>query len=151
MIVADTNLLVYLFLPVSTPKLPSGSSERIRPGWSPSSGGASSRAYSPGTCARTCSPSRKRSRPSKSPRWPCGKGSTTARVVELVRRSSCSAYDCGFVALAEEHRAPLVTSDARVLRGFPDMAVAPASSLGRALHVEGTVEALGPGSPQEDR
>lgn len=45
-------------------------------------------------------------------------------VLELVRDSECSAYDCEFVALAKRLRARLVTMDGKVLRAFPEMAVA---------------------------
>ena len=44
-------------------------------------------------------------------------------VLNLVARSGCSAYDCEFVALAEEQRVPLVTVDRQVLRDFPRSAI----------------------------
>ena len=40
-------------------------------------------------------------------------------VLELVRDSDCSAYDCEFVALAMKLDAKLVTMDKKVLRAFP--------------------------------
>lgn len=45
-------------------------------------------------------------------------------VLELVRDSECSAYDCEFVALAMRLRTKLVTMDGKVLRAFPGIAVA---------------------------
>lgn len=42
------------------------------------------------------------------------------RVMQLVENSDCSAYDCEFVALAQGLDLPLVTSDAQILRAFPD-------------------------------
>jgi len=45
-------------------------------------------------------------------------------VLELVRTSDCSAYDCEFVALARSLRIKLVTMDGKLLRAFPDTAVA---------------------------
>lgn len=45
-------------------------------------------------------------------------------VLELVRDSECSAYDCEFVALAKTLGTKLVTMDGKVLRSFPDIAVA---------------------------
>lgn len=50
--------------------------------------------------------------------------SSTA-VMRLVADSTCSAYDCEFVALANHLNAPLVTSDSRLLRDFPNRALAP--------------------------
>lgn len=44
-------------------------------------------------------------------------------VLKLVRDSDCSAYDCEFVALAERLDTPLVTMDKKVLRAFPKRAV----------------------------
>ena len=45
-------------------------------------------------------------------------------VLALVRKSDCSAYDCEFVALAVRLGIRLVTMDKMVLRGFPGEAVA---------------------------
>ena len=48
---------------------------------------------------------------------------TAEKVLTLVATSSCSAYDCEFVALAQDLQLPLVTSDKRILRDFPQTAV----------------------------
>lgn len=45
------------------------------------------------------------------------------RVLELVRDSDCSEYDCEFVALAMSLRTKLVTMDQKVLRAFPGVVV----------------------------
>ena len=45
-------------------------------------------------------------------------------VLELVRDSDCSAYDCEFIALASKLKAKLVTMDKKLLRAFPKHAVA---------------------------
>ena len=45
-------------------------------------------------------------------------------VLELVRDSDCSAYDCEFVALAMKLGVKLVTMDAKLLKAFPKHAVA---------------------------
>jgi len=41
-------------------------------------------------------------------------------VLELVKASDCSAYDCEFVALAKKHGVKLATMDKKVLRNFPE-------------------------------
>jgi predicted nucleic acid-binding protein len=46
------------------------------------------------------------------------------KVLELVRDSDCSAYDCEFVALALQLGTKLVTMDSKLLRAFPQVAVA---------------------------
>ena len=44
-------------------------------------------------------------------------------VLELVRDSDCSAYDCEFIALAIKLDAQLVTVDKKLLKAFPQRAV----------------------------
>ena len=55
---------------------------------------------------------------------------SSADVMRLVSQSTCSAYDCEFVALAQQLNVPLVTSDRRILREFPNVAVAPSEFVG---------------------
>ena len=49
----------------------------------------------------------------------------SAPVLRLAEQSGCSAYDCEFVHLAQELAVPLVTSDAKLRRAFPQLAVSP--------------------------
>lgn len=46
----------------------------------------------------------------------------SGHVLKLVSESGCSAYDCEFVTLAQQLRVPLVTSDAEILKEFPQTA-----------------------------
>jgi predicted nucleic acid-binding protein len=50
---------------------------------------------------------------------------THPRVLDLVNQSTCSAYDCEFVALATDLQVSLLTFDQQVLREFPQIAVHP--------------------------
>ena len=43
-------------------------------------------------------------------------------VLQKVIASTCSAYDCEYVALAEDLKTTLVTSDTQILAQFPDRA-----------------------------
>ncbi len=45
-------------------------------------------------------------------------------VLELVRDSDCSAYDCEFIALAMKLDTKLVTMDKKLLRAFPKRTIA---------------------------
>ena len=45
-------------------------------------------------------------------------------VLELVRDSDCSAYDCEFIALAMKLDTILITMDKKLLRAFPKRAIA---------------------------
>lgn len=44
-------------------------------------------------------------------------------ILQLVKQSACSAYDCEFVALARALGVNLVTSDRKLLKAFPQTAV----------------------------
>lgn len=44
-------------------------------------------------------------------------------VLELIRDSDCSAYDCEFIALAAKLGTSLVTMDKKLLKAFPSRAV----------------------------
>jgi len=47
------------------------------------------------------------------------------QVVTLMSESTCSAYDCEFVALASEFDVQLVTFDKKILAEFPAIAIHP--------------------------
>ena len=47
----------------------------------------------------------------------------SAAVLALVRDSDCSAYDCEFIALATKLDTTLVTQDKKLLKAFPTRAV----------------------------
>ena len=48
----------------------------------------------------------------------------SSEILRLAAESRCSAYDCEFIALANDLKAPLVTVDKQLLREFPKVAVA---------------------------
>lgn len=55
----------------------------------------------------------------------------SAQVLQLVRDSECSAYDCEFVALAMSLGTRLVTMDGKILKAFPGVALALTRERGR--------------------
>ena len=48
---------------------------------------------------------------------------SSAEVMRLASTSRCSAYDCEFVALAQQLNINLVTSDQKLIKAFPGTAV----------------------------
>lgn len=52
-----------------------------------------------------------------------------AAVLDLVGRSSLSAYDCEYLALAQRVECPLVTYDSTIVDQFPSVAQAPSKLL----------------------
>jgi predicted nucleic acid-binding protein len=49
----------------------------------------------------------------------------STQVMSLVSDSSCSAYDCEFVALADDLNIQLVTFDKKITREFTNIAINP--------------------------
>jgi predicted nucleic acid-binding protein len=47
----------------------------------------------------------------------------STQVLSLAAGSGCSAYDCEFVALAQNFNVPLLSMDKQVLRAFPHVAM----------------------------
>jgi predicted nucleic acid-binding protein len=58
-------------------------------------------------------------------RWMEGREYTvrSQQVLRLAEQSGCSAYDCEFVAVAQDLGVPLVTADRQVLRAFPSSSI----------------------------
>jgi len=52
------------------------------------------------------------------------------KVLQLAHQSNQSAYDCEFVAVAEDMEIPLVTSDKKLLKAFPEIAISPQDFVG---------------------
>jgi len=48
---------------------------------------------------------------------------SSVEVLSLAKSSGCSAYDCEFVALATDLKVPLVTSDSKILKAFKGIAI----------------------------
>jgi predicted nucleic acid-binding protein len=50
---------------------------------------------------------------------------SSEKILGLISRSSCTAYDCEFIALAEQLNVPLVTADKSLLQQFPSHTISP--------------------------
>ena len=48
---------------------------------------------------------------------------TSLQVLSLASTSSCSAYDCEFIALGQDLGVPVVTSDRQLLQAFPSTTI----------------------------
>lgn len=51
----------------------------------------------------------------------------SVQVLHFVHISTCSSYDCEFIALADELNVQLVTFDKQICKEFPDIAIHPES------------------------
>ncbi len=62
-------------------------------------------------------------------RWLTGReySVVSRQVLTLASQSGCSAYDCEFVVLAQDLEVPLVTNDRQILKAFPAVAVSPSA------------------------
>lgn len=62
-------------------------------------------------------------------RWLAGQeySVVSRHVLMLADQSGCSAYDCEFVALAQDLGVPLITTDRQILKSFPRIALSPAA------------------------
>jgi predicted nucleic acid-binding protein len=49
---------------------------------------------------------------------------SSVTVLTLAATSGCTAYDCEFVVVAQELKVPLVTVDKKVIKAFPNIAIA---------------------------
>ncbi|MEX0662459.1 MAG: type II toxin-antitoxin system VapC family toxin [Balneolaceae bacterium] len=49
----------------------------------------------------------------------------STQIMNFIIDSSCSAYDCEFIALADDLNIPLVTFDKKIVREFPGIAINP--------------------------
>jgi predicted nucleic acid-binding protein len=47
----------------------------------------------------------------------------SSHVLRLAASSNCTAYDCEFVAIAEDLAVPLITADNQLLQHFPNVAI----------------------------
>ena len=54
---------------------------------------------------------------------------SSARVLELAASSHCTAYDCEYVALAQQFDLPLITFDKAIVQNFPTVAIFPGDFL----------------------
>jgi len=121
-IVVDTNVLAYLYLPTEYTPLAEALFERDPEWLAPVLWRSEFRNILAGYMRRkTLTFDEARNLQAEAESLLAGNEHEVAstRVLELVRDSDCSAYDCEFVALAIGLGAKLVTMDAKLLRAFP--------------------------------
>ena len=65
-------------------------------------------------------------------RWLAGReySVVSRHVLTLAEKSGCSAYDCEFVALAQDLAVQLVTADRQILKAFPTIAISSSAVTG---------------------
>jgi len=65
-------------------------------------------------------------------RWLAGReySVVSRHVLTLAEKSGCSACDCEFVALAQDLGVQLVTADRQILKAFPTIAISPSAFTG---------------------
>lgn len=65
-------------------------------------------------------------------RWLAGReySVVSRHVLTLAEKSGCSACDCEFVALAQDLAVQLVTADRQILKAFPTIAISPSAFTG---------------------
>ena len=122
MIVVDTNVLAYLYLPTEFTELAEDLFVRD-PDWAaPILWRSEFRNILAGTMRRkTLTFDAARALQAEAEGLMTGSEyeADSARVLELVRDTNCSAYDCEFAELAIRLGVKLVTMDAKLLRAFP--------------------------------
>jgi predicted nucleic acid-binding protein len=127
MIVVDTNVLAYLYLPGDYTEAAERLLERD-PGWNaPILWRSEFRNILAGYLRRgglTFEQAYATQREAEALLYGAEHEADSKRVLDLVYRSDCTAYDCEFVAIAEEFGATLVTMDTKLLKAFPKIAKA---------------------------
>jgi len=133
MIVADTNLLIYLYVQGQRTE----ESERVLqrdPVWAaPLLWRSEFRNVLIGLVRqRALSLEQSTAIAEEAERWLTGHEYSVIshHVLNLAAQSGYSAYDCEFVALANDLRVPLVTTDQQILKAFPAVAVSPSAFVG---------------------
>ncbi len=133
MIVVDTNILAYFWLPSEHTETAEAVMRRDPEWWAPFLWRSEFLNVLAGHLRRDLiSPAGARRIALQAARLMAGRERAVAMqaVLALIARSSCTAYDCEFVALALDLGVPLITQDRRILEQFPTVARDLATFLG---------------------
>jgi predicted nucleic acid-binding protein len=134
MIVVDTNLLIYLYVP-STLTAQAEAVFQRDPLWVAALLWRSEFRNTLVGLVRQGSLSLETARQiaQRAESWMSGREYTvvTDHVLRLAAESDCSAYDCEFVAVAQDLGLALVTADRQLLKAFPSTAVEPDAFVSR--------------------